>query len=306
MLAELARAHRRTVMAGRTRTQQAVPVSFGLKAAGWLAPLGRHRSRLAELRPRVLSAQLGGAAGTLAVLGSRGPAVLEGLAREMGLAAPPAPWHSQRDGLAEVAGWLALVTGSLAKIGQDVALLAQSEVGEVSDGSDGGSSSMPHKSNPVRSETLVAIGRANAGLLASMHQAAIHEHERSGAAWTLEWLTLPQMAVLTGGALRQALSVVRSLSADAGRMRRNIAESGRAALAEAAVGALSQRISLQDSRRLVADASRRARETGADVVAILKRETDVAVDWEALRDPANALGAADEFIDRILEAYSGS
>ncbi len=301
-LASLARLHRTTVMAGRTRRQQAVPVPFGLKVAGWLGPLARHRARLAESRPRVLAVQLGGAAGTLSALGGRGTAVMEELAHELDLAVPPAPWHAQRDGLAEAAGWFSLVTGSLAKMGQDLALLAQTEVGEVGDGSGGRSSAMPHKCNPVRSEILVALGRANATLLASMHQAQIHEHERDGSAWTLEWLTLPQMAVLTGAALRHARAVAGSMEPDPARMRGNIEASGRLALAEAATIALRANSTAAESRRLVAEAASLARETGEDLIAILERAAPAAVDWNELREPGRWLGSADAFVERALEA----
>ena len=303
-LARVARLHRHTVMAGRTRSQQAVPVSFGLKAAGWLAPLGRHRRRLAELRPRALAVQLGGAAGTLGVLARHGTAVMDGMAQELGLAVPPTPWHAQRDGLAELAGWLSLVSGSLAKMGQDLVLLAQTEVGEASDGSDGASTAMPQKCNPVRSEVLVAIGRANAGLLASMHLASIQEHERGGSAWMLEWLTLPQMAVLTGASLRLGLEVARSIDVNAERMLRNIESSARVVLAEAAAISLSKHWPLEEARRIVASASRTARATGEDLIDILARETRAKVDWAALRDPANWLGSADAFIERAIESSS--
>ncbi len=299
-LASLADRHRGTAMAGRTRYQQAVPVTFGLKAAGWLLPLVRHRKRLVAMRPQIEVVQLGGAAGTLAALGGKGLAVTESLALDLGLGVPTAPWHSQRDGFAELASWLSLLTASLAKIGQDVALLAQSEVAEVSDGSAGGSSAMPHKSNPVRSEALVAIGRANANLLSTMHQAVIHEHERSGAAWTLEWLTLPQMVVLAGAALGHAQSVCQSLTADPGRMLRNIALGGELALAEAAVAALATRVPAGEARRIVASASQRARRSGEGLFAILEREVPAGVDWASVQDPSKWLGSVQEFIDRAI------
>ena len=297
-----AKRFRNCVMAGRTRTQHAVPVSFGAKIAGWLVPLARHRTRLAEMGPRALTVQLGGAAGTLSVLGTRGLDVMTELARELGLGAPVGPWHSQRDILAEVGGWLSLVSGSLAKMGQDLVLLAQTEVGEVNEGSAGGSSAMPHKSNPVRSETLVAIGRANATLLASMHQAAIHEHERSGGSWTLEWLTLPQMAVLTGSSLRLADSVAKSLQAIPDRMRLNIERSHGLLTAEAAMVSLAKRMPLAEARQIVTEASGRARRSGQQLAAILARELSVDMDWSALADPVNWLGSSAEFVERAIRA----
>jgi len=293
--------HRNTVMAGRTRTQQAVPITFGLKAAGWLLPLARHRIRLAELWPRTMTVQFGGAAGTLGTLGTNGLAVMEELARELGLRSPAAPWHAQRDGLAELAGWLSLLTGSLSKMGQDLALMAQTEVAEASDGSVGSSSAMPHKANPVNSELLVAIGRANATLLSSMHQAAIHEHERGGSAWTLEWITLPQMATLAGAALRTAREALGGLSIDPDRMARNLSASSGGVLAESAKVLLAATMPVDEAARRVRNASKQARQTGSDLVEILRRDGPANVDWEALRDPAEWLGSANAFVDRAIE-----
>lgn len=293
--------HRNTVMAGRTRTQQAVPITFGLKAAGWLLPLARHRIRLAELWPRTMTVQFGGAAGTLATLRTRGLAVMEELARELKLRAPAAPWHAQRDGFAELAGWLSLLTGSLGKMGQDLALMAQTEVAESSDGSVGSSSAMPHKVNPVNSELLVTIGRANATLLSSMHQAAIHEHERGGSAWTLEWITLPQMAKLAGAALRTAREALSGLSIYPERMARNLSASSGGILAEAAKVLLAAKMPVDEAARRVGEASRQARQTGSDLIEILRRDAPADVDWAALRDPAKWLGSANAFVDRAID-----
>ena len=159
---------------------------------------------------------------------------------------------------------------------------------------------MPHKANPVRSETLIAIGRANANLLAGMHQAALHEHERSGSAWTLEWLTLPQMAIMAGAALRHASSIVAALEVNAERMALNIQRSGRVALAEAAVLTLLEHVDLEHAKRIVSEAGRQSLATGADLFEILARDCAFAVDWESARDPANWLGSAREFVDRSV------
>ena len=299
-LADRASRYRSTVMPGRTRFQQAVPITFGLKAATWLAPLARHRRRLAELRPRTLVVQFGGAAGTLGPLGLRGVSVMEALARELGLGAPPLPWHTQRDGMVEAAGWLAMVAGSLAKFGQDLALLAQTEVAEASDGSAGVSSTMPQKANPVRSEILVAAGRMAGQLLAAMHQGTAQEHERSGSGWTLEWLALPQLAVLTGASLLHAQAAAEALAVAPERMAENTSASGDLLLAEAAAFALASRFPLPQARRMVADACRAARETGEGMLAILERQVPAGVDWQVLRDPRNALGSAETFIDRAV------
>ena len=237
--ADLAEHHRDTIMAGRTRSQQAVPTTFGLKLCGWVASMVRQRQRLNELRPRLLVAQLAGAAGTLAPFGARGLEMSDGFADELGLARPGLPWHARRDGLAELAGWLALTTSDLAKAGADLVLLAQSEVGEVRF-TGGGSSTMPQKTNPVLAETLVALGRHNAGLAGTMQHAVIHTQERDGAAWNLEWLTLPQMAVAAGAALGHAQAIATTIYVDEDRMRANLSASGGVILAEAASFALAE------------------------------------------------------------------
>ncbi|MGF1611341.1 MAG: 3-carboxy-cis,cis-muconate cycloisomerase [Kiloniellales bacterium] len=305
-LAALAEAHRATVMAGRTRSQQATPITFGLKVAGWLAPLLRQRARLNEIRPRLLLVSFGGAAGTLAALGERGLEVAEALAGELALGMPPGPWHSQRDGLAELGGWLALTTGALGKIGQDVALLAQSEVSELHEGAGGGSSTMPQKANPVASETLVTAARMNAGLLATLHQAMLPEHERGGVAWQLEWLTLPQMVVLTGAALRQAVALIGGLQVDVRRMRANLDASNGLILAEAASFALARHMPRPEAQALVKAACRDAIAQQRHLIDLLAERVDAPLDWQTLRDPANYLGAAGEIVDRILrDARSG-
>ncbi len=195
-----------------TRMQAAIPVPASRKIASWREPLERHRERLAAVRDDVCVLHFGGAAGMLEKLGDAAPAVTRRLAEKLGLRALSRARHSERDGIVAFASWLSLVTGSLGKMGQDVALLAQSEVGEVKLSSGGGSSAMPHKVNPVDAETLVALARFNATLVAGMHHAMVHENERSGAAWTLEWLTLPQMVVATASALRKAEALAMSMA----------------------------------------------------------------------------------------------
>lgn len=194
-----------------TRMQAAIPVPAARKIASWRDPLARHRERLPGVRDAVLVLTLGGAAGTLDRLdGEAARAVARLMAARLGLRAVERPRHSERDHIVSFADWLALVSGSLGKMGQDIALMAQSEVGEVKLSSGGGSSAMPHKVNPVGAETLVTLARFNATLIAGMHHAMVHENERSGAAWTLEWMLLPQMAVATGAALRTADALLRS------------------------------------------------------------------------------------------------
>ncbi|MCK5273638.1 MAG: adenylosuccinate lyase family protein, partial [Alphaproteobacteria bacterium] len=300
LLGKLADEHRGTVMAARTRSQQALPTSFGLKAAVWLSPLIDHATRLDEVRPRLLAVQFGGAVGTLAALGARGVEVMEGMGEELGLAVPAGPWHVRRDNLAEFAGWLSIVTGSLGKMGQDVILLAQSEIAEVRPGAGGGSSTMPQKSNPVACEVMVTAARSNASLLSAMHQAMIQEHERGGPGWQLEWLTLPQMAVATGAALNHAIAVIEMLEVDAARMRANLDESNGLILAEAATFALAEHMPRPQAQALVKEACSEVPQSGRTLMEILAGKTDAPVDWDTVADPANYLGSANELIDRIL------
>ncbi|QEN85556.1 3-carboxy-cis,cis-muconate cycloisomerase [Labrys sp. KNU-23] len=187
---------------GRTRMQAAIPITVADRIQAWREPLERHRKRLETLRPTLLVVQFGGAAGTLDKLGAKAATVRARLAARLGLG-DAAQWHSQRDRLADFANLLSLITGSLGKFGQDIALMAQ-DGGEIVLSAGGGSSAMPHKQNPVAAEVLVTLARFNATQLAGMHQALLHEQERSGAAWTLEWLLLPQMAVAAAASLRLA------------------------------------------------------------------------------------------------------
>ena len=195
-----------------TRMQAAIPVPASRKIRSWRDPLFRERQRLAEIAGEVRVLTFGGAAGTLEKLGEAAGPVTHRLAQALGLRALPRPRHSERDGIVAFASWLSLVAGSLGKLGQDVALAAQSEVGEIRLASGGGSSAMPHKVNPVDAETLVALARFNATLLSGMHQSLVHENERSGAAWTLEWMLLPQMTVATGAATLTAARLLDKIA----------------------------------------------------------------------------------------------
>ena len=301
-LAGLADTHRRTAMAGRTRLQQAVPVSLGLKSAGWMMPLVRCRARLAELKPRLFAVQFGGAAGTLAALDADGLKVMEALAADLGFTCPPMHWHTQRDSYCEFANWLALITSSLGKAGQDVVLLAQSEVAEVRPASGGGSSTMPQKSNPVVAEYLVTLARHNAGLVGAMHQAAIQEHERAGPGWQLEWLTLPQMVIATATSLRHADVLFADVIVDAARMKKTLDDALGLLLAEAASFALARHLPAAEAKSLVTEACLTAIGESRQLIDVLKERTDAPVDWRALADPANYLGVTDQFIDRALDA----
>ena len=210
-LAGLAEAEGDREIMGRTRMQRALPIRLRNRIATWKAPLYGHLGLLDEMTPRLLALQFGGPVGTRASLGEKGDAVALRLAKDLGLGPADPVWHANRERIAELAGWLSLVTGSLGKIGQDLAIMAQNEIGEVRFRTGGGSSAMAHKSNPVAAETLIALARFNATQISGVHQALIHETERSGTAWTLEWLILPPMVAATGGALRLAAEVLTDL-----------------------------------------------------------------------------------------------
>jgi 3-carboxy-cis,cis-muconate cycloisomerase len=306
-LAVLADRHRRSLMAGRTHSQQALPITFGFKVAGWLAPLLRHQRRLEELRARVLVVQCGGAVGTLAALGERGIEAQAALAQALTLGVPLLPWHTQRDTLAEVANWLSLVTASLAKMAQDIILLAQTEVGEVRESADlahGGSSTMPQKSNPIISEFIIAAGRANASLLSAMHHALIQEHERATHGWQLEWLTLPQMFAHCATALDHALWLSEHLVVNAARMAENVRASNGLMLAEPLSLALAQFMPRARAKQLVAQACQTALAENRHVVDVLRDNAGAPLDWESLRHESAYLGSAELFLDRVLHEAS--
>jgi 3-carboxy-cis,cis-muconate cycloisomerase len=244
--------------------------------------------------------QFGGAGGTLAALGGQGQALAQALAAELDLTLPPMPWHNQRDGMIEFANWLALLSGSLGKTAGDVLLLAQSEVGELLIRGAGGSSAMPQKANPVLAEALVALARHNAGLIGVLHQAAPHLAERDGAAWTLEWLTLPQMVRTTGASLQHSLHMAARLQVNDVRMGDNVAAANGMLLAEAAVYALARHMTKSTAQDLVKSACLDAAAAGQDLFSVLEHRTEAPIDWLALRNPGNYLGATEQFIDAVL------
>jgi 3-carboxy-cis,cis-muconate cycloisomerase len=208
--------------------------------------------------------------------------------------------------MAELAGWLSMVCGSLAKMAQDIILLAQSEVGELHESGDaarGGSSSMPQKNNPILSELIIAVARTNASLLASIHQAQIQEHERGTHGWQMEWPILPQMFTLTAASLSKAIFLNQNLVVDEVRMRKNVTASNGLMLAEAASYALVKAsMSKADASRLVREASQVVKEKGRHLIDVIREKTDAPVDWDALRDESIYLGSSEEFINRVLRA----
>lgn len=312
-LATLADAHRDTVMVGRTWMQHALPISFGLKLAGWLDALGRDRDRLRALRPRLLTLQFGGAVGTLAALGERAPAVSRGLADILQLALPATPWHGNRDRMAECATTLGLLTGTLGKIARDLALLAQTEVGEVeeptADGR-GGSSTMPHKRNPVAAAAVLAAAQRVPGLVATMLAAQVQEHERALGGWQAEWQTLPEIVQLAGGALAQLEAAIEGLTVHADRMRENIGLTHGLVMAEAVSIALAARLGRQRAHERVEQACHRALAEQRTLRAALHDDAVVMAELpvtqlDALLDPVNYLGMARQFIDQVLADHAG-
>jgi 3-carboxy-cis,cis-muconate cycloisomerase len=309
-LAAQADKHRHTVMAGRTHLQQALPITLGLKCAVWAQPLIAHVHRLDELRPRVEMVSFAGAAGTLASLGDRGVAVMEGLAAELGLAAPAAPWHVCRDGLAETVGFLGLVCGSLAKLATDIILLAQTEVAEVAEpyvAGRGSSSTMPQKRNPIASEYILAAARTVHALVPVMLGAMAADHERATGPWQAEALVLPQAFVLTHGALLHAGAIAEGMVVDAARMRRNLDLTGGLIVAEAVMMGLAPQIGRGEAHHVVKHACDAALAEHIPLADALAREPAVAerldrAAIERLTDPAHYLGSADAFVDRVLRA----
>jgi len=198
-------------LTGRTRMQAAIAITVADRLANWRSPLTAHRDRIHQLAPRLLVLQFGGAAGTLDKLGDKAAEVSRYLADDLKLGLPEKPWHTDRSAIAELASLLSIITGSLGKMGQDICLMAQNEISEISLSDTGGSSAMPHKQNPVKAEVLITLARFNATQLAGVHSALVHEQERSGSAWTLEWMLLPQMCVATGAATRNAIELLESV-----------------------------------------------------------------------------------------------
>ena len=304
--------HRGLVMAGRTHLQQALPTSFGLKCATWALPFISHLQRLDQIRPRVELVEFGGAAGTLASLGDQGIAVMEGLAAELGLGAPVAPWHVCRDGLAETVGFLGLVCGSLAKIATDIILLAQTEVGEVAEpyvAGRGASSTMPQKRNPIASEYILASTRTVQALVPVMLGAMAQDHERATGPWQGEALALPQAFVLTHGALRHARTIAEGLVVDPERMRANLAITHGLIVAEAVMMGLAPTLGRGEAHHVVKHACDVALTERIGLADALARDPAVSARLdraaiEKLTDPGAYLGSTGAFIDRVLHAAS--
>ena len=305
-LSALAEEHRSTPMAARTLLQQALPTTFGCKVAGWLVALLEARRLLESVRSRRLAAQLGGAAGTLAALGDRGPEVLRRLADELELAEPVIPWHTNRTRIAELAAALDTTAGVLGKIGLDITLLAQTEVGEVREGPGGGSSTLPQKRNPVRSVLARACADMVSGYAATLSRSLVQEHERAAGAWHAEWEALSGAVAFTGGAAHAIAEAVGSLEVDPARMRLNLEATGGLVVAEHASFLLAARYGRAEAHEIVREAAGRASVPGHSFEAELRADGRVDLSDDELRealDPTSYLGSAEAFVDRALEHY---
>lgn len=329
--AELAREHRSALMIGRTLLQQAVPVTFGVVAAGWLAGLDAALEGLTQARDTRLAVQFGGAVGTLASLGADGVRVKALLARELRLADPPLPWHTERLRIIDAASAMARVTAALSKIARDVTLLAQTEVAEVAEGvvgggepgrdrgaaaaapRRGGSSAMPNKSNPVASVAVLGCARQVPGLLATLVASAEQEHQRAAGAWQAEWQPFGHLLQLASSAASWGSELLASLEVDTAKMAANLAAAGGLPLAERVTALLRNVLGAPEAHDLVATAAVRAAGSGLPLRDVLlatpeleDKLTDAGIgqgEIEAALDPAGYLGAADEFVTAALRAH---
>ncbi|WP_213285772.1 3-carboxy-cis,cis-muconate cycloisomerase [Bradyrhizobium sp. sGM-13] len=306
--AGLARQHRHTPVVARTWLQHALPMPFGLKLAEYAAALHRSKLRLQRMGSEALALQFGGAAGTLAALGDKGLAVAEELAEELKLPLPDAPWHTHRDRIAEAASVLAIIAGTCGKIARDVSLMMQTDVGEAFEPSGegrGGSSTMPHKRNPVAAASALAAATMAPNLAATIFAAQVQDHERSAGPWHAEWPTLPTLLLVTSGALAAIVDIAEGLEVDAARMRANLDATGGLIMAEAVAMALAEKIGKSDAHHLVEAASRKAVKDKKRLRDVLLDDANVTAQLDAdtiakLFEPMAYQGASQALIDRLL------
>jgi 3-carboxy-cis,cis-muconate cycloisomerase len=306
--ARLARTHRNTAMVARTWLQHALPMPFGLKLAEYAAALHRSRARLKRLRGETLALQFGGAAGTLAALGDKGLAVAAKLAEELKLPLPEAPWHTHRDRIAEAASVLAIIAGSCGKIARDVSLMMQTDVAEAFEPSGegrGGSSTMPHKRNPVAAASALAAATMAPNLAATIFAAQVHDHERSAGPWHAEWPTLPMLMLVTSGALAAVVDIAEGLEVDVARMRANLDATQGLIMAEAVAMALAEKIGKSDAHHLIEAASKKAVADKKHLREVLSADAKVTAHLSAeklakLFEPMAYQGVSQTLIDRLL------
>ena len=307
-MAALAHKHRDTPMVGRSNLQQAVPVTFGYKIAGLLSAIERHRARLVQLRPRVITGELAGAAGTLASIESGGLEMQAGVMHELGLGQPDIAWHTVRDNIAEVGCFLGLVTGTLGKLATDVKLMMQTEVGEVFEPfapGRGSSSTMPQKRNPVSCCYIHACASVVRQQSAALLDAMIADHERSTGPWEIEWIVLPEAFMLTAGALAHARFLVEGLEVDVERMRANLDMTNGLVVSEAVMMGLAPYLGREHAHDLVYDICRVALTRNRPLLDLLCENAEITQHMDRaglakLCDPANYLGLAGVMVDRVL------
>lgn len=303
-----AHAHADTILAGRTWLQQGPPTTLGLKIAGWIAALRRHRRRLTDAGERAVVLQFGGAVGTLAALRENGAAVSARLAQTLNLHEPELPWHTHRDNLVEVAAALAMLAGTLGKIARDVSLLMQTEVAEVFEPAAqgrGGSSTMPHKRNPVASAVILAVAARVPGLISTLLSAMTQEQERGLGNWQVEWEVYPEVFKLTAAALERAIGIARGIEVSPQRMLANLQATHGLEMSEAVSTALAGKVGRDRAHRLLELASQRAIAEGSHLRTVLLATPEVcehltAAEIDDLLDPRNYLGSARRFIGRVL------
>ncbi len=311
--AALAGRHRRTVTVGRTWMQHGLPMPFGLKLAGYAAALARSRDRLRRLRREALMLQFGGAVGTLAALDDKGLDVAERLAALLDLPLPEAPWHGHRDRLAEVASAFAILTGTCGKIARDISLLMQTDVAEAFEPAvpgRGGSSTMPHKRNPVVAATGLAAAAIAPNLAATIVAGLVQEHERGLGGWQAEWPTFPALALVTSGALNAIVEIAQGLEVDSERMRTNLGETRGGIMAEAVSFALAAKVGKEQAHRIIEEASRKATAGNRDLQDVLGEDEHVKSNLSIgelarLFEPACYQGVAQTLIDRIIASLQG-
>jgi 3-carboxy-cis,cis-muconate cycloisomerase len=306
--ARLARQHRNTAVVARTWLQHALPMPFGLKLAEYAASLHRSRGRLLHLKDHALALQFGGAAGTLAALGNQGWIVAEKLSDILLLPLPEAPWHSHRDRIAEIASVFAIIAGTCGKIARDVQLMMQTDVAEAFEPSGegrGGSSTMPHKRNPVAAASAIAAATMAPNLAATIFAAQVGDHERSAGPWHAEWPTLPSLLLVTSGALSAIVDIAEGLEVDAVRMRANLDATGGLIMAEAVAFALAEKVGKQDAHHLVEAASKKAVAEKASLRSVLENDPKITAHLDAERiaellEPMAYQGVSQTLIDRLL------
>jgi len=308
-LAALAKKYRNTLIAGRSNLQQAVPITFGYKMATMLAAFERHKQRLAQLKERVLVGEFGGAAGTLSSLGKDGLKCQIELMKELELGQPAISWHTVRDCIAEVGCFIGLITGSCGKIALDVKLLMQTEVEEVHEPfhtGRGSSSTMPQKRNPISSVYITAQTAMVKQLVAALLEAMIEDHERATGPWEIEWIALPEIFMLSAGALTQTKFVLEGLQVNEKKMRENLDITNGLIMSEAVMMGLGAAMGRNRAHDVVYDICREVVTTGRPLIDLLEEDKEIRKHadrktLEKLVDPANYLGVAGEMVDRVLK-----